>query len=169
MQKTERLYRLTRKENHLPTHWAYADAWEWESYTWVDKREAGFQCFGSPINAYLALIGDSGTDGVYTASDYCQILQVEVDSDYVYDGSSDFFAVSPGGLIAAKSIGTSDFIDRVQALFELEKSIYGYEYDRLEDWLSDSEEEDLEQIFNKVAEDVTTAIVYVNTLPIPPA
>ena len=157
-------YRLAQVPNTLPLHWAYSDAWEYDTHTrqWIDSRNEGFQVFGSIVDVFRAAMGED-MDGSYSASEYPQLLEIDCDEDYVTDGCSLYFAVAVEGVQAVKAVSTDEFLVAVQSLFEKEKDQYDYE-DVL-DWSKDSEDQ-LTEIFNKLA--VGVAVTYIETLEKPP-
>lgn len=154
-------YRLAKVENTLPKHWAYCDAWDLKDGEWIDCRQEGFQVFSQPTQVILAAMGFD-MDGSYPANEYPQILLIEADEDCVSDGASLYFAIAHEGVISVKGVNTAAAIEQVEALYDHEKN--WYEYDSIEDWAADSEDQ-IKAILDQLAEPVEVTLI--ETLPCP--
>lgn len=142
-------YRLQTLANghRLPSSWAYIDPfteeWNGESVEWVDNRQPGFQVWISPARVALAVADVSGVamDGDYPASEYPTLLRIEADDDYVVDGVDEWLAVEPDGVKGVFSLPSASLVQFVTESFEADE-----DYDDLQEWLSDHEDEIVEWI-----------------------
>lgn len=138
-------FRLEDSQTELPKHYAYCDAFEYNSATgeWDDNRQKGFQVWTSIGRVVAVAAGEAMADGDYDVKDYPYIHIVKA-SEYS-DGCDEWMAVEPDDVESDRVIETATLIAWCQLRWteDVEAGYDAYE-DDFESWCNDSEDEILE-------------------------